>query len=206
MEPMDTIKTIILRTAQQNPNYQGCPPGIRYEIAKTFVKKKLCSNCRRSFVDIATKDIKNLARRPCSRCQTAISTSLDNIIHAPHVHPLIYKKNIEARRKILDEILNKTGDSPYYLLEHLHKVKMMSTPVICEHLYQNYQITISPRFLGMIMRDWGILDTLVMALRKRVVNKRMIYTTEAYYEGMKRRKIDYKLVQSAVSILFSLGS
>jgi len=176
------IEKLVTSIAGSNPNYKTSSEKDKFELSKLFVKKHLCSSCRQRLIDKNTNDFLGLKFNLCPRCEIGILNSFDRIANR-RVPQRILEINREIRQRLIYEIESKTGEKAYYFLKALHKDRNLTAPAIKEYLFQKYQISIGGRHLTLIMRNWGILDTHIEALRKRVYTGRMDY---------KRRKIDYK--------------
>lgn len=179
---MPQIKTLLRNLTNSHPLYKNSSETDKFELSKLYIRKHLCSRCRDKLFDKSRNDFWSLDTYPCPACVRHIERGLDNAINKKA--PLyIIERNKEIRRRLLVEIKAKTGTNAYDLLNKIHNVKLMTAPAICEYLYDKFQITIPHRHLTLIMRDWGILNSNVVALRKRVITGRMNY---------KKRKIDYE--------------
>lgn len=188
---MPAIKDLISTIETQNPNYNSSPPHVKFELAKLFIRKKLCNRCRKKVIDRGKNDFRDLKLELCPLCYENIYDSLERAINIEKIPTYIFELNAEIRRRLLEEIEIKTGENAYDLLKRLHKIDGLTAPAVKELLFNKYQIYIHIRHLNRIMREMGILDTHSEALRKRVVSGRMDFTKR--HIDYSTRKIDYKL-------------
>lgn len=183
-----TLNKLIKQVSVSNPHYRSSSKSDRQELAKLFIRKKLCPGCRAKIINKTSNEFRRGNARLCSRCSGSIQNDLNRAM-TRKVPGYILQRNKEARDRLLYEIYAKTHEFPEVFLARLHHDERMTAPAIKEHLAEKYQIEIGNRHLTLIMRDMGILNTNLEALRKRIVTGRMDYSKRKI--NYKKRKIDY---------------